>query len=55
MEQQILKAINHIKYLSKKGVTVSGIQKFLKIKSTTSFEETSLEEIICKMLQNGKN
>ena len=30
MEQQILKAINHIKYVSKKGVTISGIQRFLK-------------------------
>ena len=28
MEQQILKAINHIKYVSKKGATISGIQKF---------------------------
>ena len=27
MEQQILKAINHIKYVSKKGVTISGILK----------------------------
>ena len=26
MEQQILKAINHIKYVSKKGATISGIQ-----------------------------
>ena len=30
MEQQILKAINHIKYVSKKGVTISGIQRFVK-------------------------
>ena len=30
MEQQVLKAINHIKYVSKKGVTISGIQRFLK-------------------------
>ena len=31
MERQILKAINHIKYVRKKGVTISkrsGIQKF---------------------------
>ena len=54
MEQQILKAINHIKYVSKKGVTISGIQRFLKKKSTTTFEETSLGEIICEMQQNGK-
>ena len=54
MEQQILKAINHIKYVSKKGVTISGIQKFLKKKSTTSFDEKSLGEIICEMQQNGK-
>ena len=54
MEQQILKAINHIKYVSKKGVTISGIQRFLKKKSTTTFDETSLGEIICKMQQNGK-
>ena len=53
MEQQILKAIDHIKYVSKKGVTISGIQRFLK-KSTTTFEETSLGEIICEMQQNGK-
>ena len=54
MEQQILKAINHIKYVSKKGVTISGIQRFLKKKSTTTFDETSLGEIICEMQQNGK-
>ena len=30
MEQQILKAINHIKYVSKKEMTISGIQRFLK-------------------------
>ena len=30
MEQQVLKAIDHIKYVSKKGVTMSGIQRFLK-------------------------
>ena len=53
MEQQILKAINHIKYVSKKGVTISGIQRFLKKKSTT-FDETSLGEIICEMKQNDK-
>ena len=45
MEQQILKAINHIKYVSKKGVTISSIQRFLKKKSTTIFDETSLGEI----------
>ena len=54
MEQQILKAINHIKYVSKKGVTISGIQRFLKKKSAAAFDETSLGEIICKMQQNGK-
>ena len=54
MEQQILKAINHIKYVSKKGVTISGIQRFLKKKSTTTFDETSVGEIICEMQQNGK-
>ena len=32
VKQQILKAIIHIKYVSKKGVTISGIQKFLKKK-----------------------
>ena len=53
MEQQILKAINHIKYVSEKGVTISGIQRFLK-KSTTTFDETSLREIICEMQQNGR-
>ena len=46
MEQQILKAINHVKYVSKKGVTISGIQRFLKRKSTTTLDETSLGEII---------
>ena len=30
MKQQILKAINHVKYVSRKGVTISGIQRFLK-------------------------
>ena len=28
--------------------------KIIFKKSTTSFDETSLEEIICKMQQNGK-
>ena len=36
MEQQILKAVNQIKYVSKKGVTVSGIQIFLKKTSINS-------------------
>ena len=54
MEQQILKTINHIKYVSKKGVTISGRQRFLKKKSTTTFDETSLQEIICEMQQNGE-
>ena len=54
MEKQILKAISHIKYVSKKDVTISGIQRFLKKKSTTTFGETTLGEIICKMQQNGK-
>ena len=30
MEQQILRAINHIKYVGKKGATISSIQRFLK-------------------------
>ena len=56
MEQQIVKAINHIKYDSKKGVTISVLYtKFLEEKkSTTTFDETSLGEIIYKMQQNGK-
>ena len=54
MEQQILKTINHVKYVSKKGVTISAIQRFLEKKSTTTFDETSLGEIICEMQQNGK-
>ena len=28
IEQQILKAISYIKYVSKKGMTISGIQRF---------------------------
>ena len=56
MEQQILEAINHIKYVSKKGVAISGIQILLKKKKfTTTFDETSLGETICEMQQNGKN
>ena len=35
-------------------MTISGIQRFLKKKSTTTFDETSLGEIICEMQQNGK-
>ena len=54
MEQQILKTINHVKYVSKKGVTISAIRRFLEKKSTTTFDETSLGEIICEMQQNGK-
>ena len=49
MKQQILKATNHMKYVSKKGLTISGIQIFLKNKSPTTFDETSLGEIICEM------
>ena len=54
MVQQILQAINHIKYVSKKGVTISGIQRFLKKIYTNTFDETSLGEIICEMQQNSK-
>ena len=54
MEQQIWKAINHIKYVTKKVVTISGIQRFLKEKSTTTFDKTALGEIICEKQQNGK-
>ena len=53
MEQQILKAINHIKYGSKKELTITSIQRFLKEKSTTTFDEASVGEIICEMQQNG--
>ena len=35
-------------------MTITGIQRFLKKHSTTTFDETSLGEIICKMQQNGK-
>ena len=38
----------------KKGMTISSIQRFLKKKYTTTFDETSLGEIICEMQQNGK-
>ena len=54
MEQQMLRAVNHIKYVSKKGVTISSIQRFLKKISTTTFDETCVGEIICEMQQNGK-
>ena len=45
---------SRLKYVSKKGVTITGIQRFLKKKSTITFDETSVGEIICKMQQNGK-
>ena len=35
-------------------MTISGIQKFLRKKSTTTFDETSLGKIISEMQQNGK-
>ena len=35
-------------------MTISVIHRFLKKKSTTTFDETSLEKIICEMQQNGK-
>ena len=35
-------------------MTTSGIQKFLRKKSTTTFDETSLEKSISEMQQNGK-
>ena len=53
MEQQILKVINHIKYVNKKGVIHSRYTKILE-KNTTTFDKTSLGEIICEMQQNGK-
>ena len=46
MEQKILNAINHIKYVSKKGVTI--IQRFLKERSTTTFDANFFGEIIFK-------
>ena len=54
MEQQIIKTINPIKYVSKKRVTISVIHRFLKKISSTTFNETSLGKIICEMQQNGK-
>ena len=54
MEQKILKAINHITYASKKGVTTSGIHRILQKKSTTNYDKASLGEIICKTQQNDK-
>ena len=50
MEQQILKTINHIKYVSEKGVTISGIQSSRE----KNLPRASLGEIICKMQQNDK-
>ena len=35
-------------------MTISGIQRFLKKRSTTTFDETSLGETICEMQQHGK-
>ena len=35
-------------------MTITGIQRFLKKHCTTTFDETSVGEIICKMQQNGK-
>ena len=35
-------------------MTVSGIQRFLQKKSTTTFDKTSAGEIICEVQQNGK-
>ena len=45
---------SRLKYVSKKGVTITGIQRFLKKKSTIAFDKTSVGEVICKMQQNGK-
>ena len=33
---------------------ISGIQRFFLKKSTTTFDETSVKEIICEMQQNDK-
>ena len=52
MEQQILKAINHIKYVKKEWPY--RVYKDSWKKSTTTFDETSVGEIICKMQQNAK-
>ena len=54
MEQKILKAINHIPYASKKGVTKSGIHRILQKKSITNYGKSSLGEIICETQQNDK-
>ena len=45
MEQQILKAINHIKYVSKEKWPYPVYKDSLKKKSNTAFDETSVEEI----------
>ena len=52
MEQQILKVINHIKYVKKEWPY--RVYKDSWKKSTTTFDETSVGEIICKMQQNAK-
>ena len=43
MEQQI--SINYIKYVHRKGVVISGIQRFLKKIYTTTFDETLGEKL----------
>ena len=54
MEQQILKAINHIKYVSKKGVTISGIQRFLKKNLPPSLTKPLWEKLYVKCIKMAK-
>ena len=49
MEQQILKAINHIKYISKKDWPYPVYINSRKKKPITTFDGNSLSQIKCEM------
>ena len=49
MEQEILTAINHIKYTSKKDWPYPVCKNSSKKKPITTFDETSLSQIKCEM------
>ena len=54
MEQQILKAINHIKYVSKKGVTIQSVYKDSWKKIYHHLWRNLFERNYMRMQQNGK-
>ena len=54
MEQQILKVINHVKCVSKKVVTITGIQRFSKKDLPPPLKKPLWEELYAKCNKMAK-